>query len=73
MDALRKQQFGEIKSRLAGGSIDVAEALIESRKIGVSYGLWDAEIDSWNGSPPGSEDEGPMAVFAREVFAEVSA
>jgi hypothetical protein len=70
MEELKERQYGEIRTRLAGGSINVAQALIEARKIGVSYGLWDEEIDSWGGLPPGPDDNGPMAVFAREVFAE---
>jgi hypothetical protein len=64
---LREQMYGEIRSRLAGAAISVAEALIEARKIGISYGVWDAEIDSWGGFPPPADDEGPMAVFARAL------
>jgi hypothetical protein len=60
-------RFLEIRRKLADGVFDLSGAFVECRKIGMSFGPFDAEIDSWGGIPPGSGVLGPMAELCRDL------
>jgi hypothetical protein len=57
--------FGEVKKNLADGVYDGFQAVIECRKMGISFCDLDAEIDSWGGVPPALDYDGPAAEFCR--------